>query len=139
VATATRPAHGFHSTWTLVDGVRVHARAVPTPRGGRPPVVLGARTRGVPPVPDAHRTAPRTAARQIARSLRDFLREDPLQALILARDVLDAGPARMWATLRAALRDPIETKLARLTVPTLVLRGAVERSSQPAGRGRRPP
>ena len=68
----------------------------------------------------------RTAARQIARGLRDFLREDPLQVPILARDVLDAGPARVWATLRAALRDPIETKLPRVTVPTLVLRGALE-------------
>jgi pimeloyl-ACP methyl ester carboxylesterase len=205
---APGPAHGFHSTWTLVDGVRVHARAVTTSRGGRPPVVLvhglavshrylmptarllaahhdvhvvdlpGFGLSGSPgralDVPehatalagwlDANQLGPvvllgnsfgcqvlvelvarepqrcaalvlssptvdphaRTAARQIARGLRDFLREDPLQALILARDVLDAGPARVWATLRAALRDPIETKLPRLTVPTLVLRGALE-------------
>jgi pimeloyl-ACP methyl ester carboxylesterase len=68
----------------------------------------------------------RTAARQIARGLRDFLHEDPLQVPILARDVLDAGPARVWATLRAALRDPIEAKLPRVSIPTLVLRGAVE-------------
>jgi pimeloyl-ACP methyl ester carboxylesterase len=68
----------------------------------------------------------RTATRQIARGLRDFLHEDPLQIPILARDLLDAGPARVWATLRAALRDPIETKLPRVRVPTLVLRGALE-------------
>jgi len=68
----------------------------------------------------------RTAARQIARGLRDLLREDPLQVPILARDVLDAGPARVWATLRAALRDPSATNLSRLAVPTLVLRGALE-------------
>jgi pimeloyl-ACP methyl ester carboxylesterase len=68
----------------------------------------------------------RSATRQIARGLRDLLREDPLQVPILARDLRDAGPARVWATLRAALRDPMEIKLPRLTIPTLVLRGAVE-------------
>ena len=68
----------------------------------------------------------RTAARQILRWLRDLLREDPLQLPFLLRDIRDAGPARVWATFRAALRDPIDEKLPQLTVPTLVLRGAVE-------------
>jgi pimeloyl-ACP methyl ester carboxylesterase len=205
---APRPADGFHSSWTMVDGVRVHARVAATSQRRPPPVVLvhglavshrylmptaqllaahhdvyvvdlpGFGLSGDPgpalDVPehaaalagwlDANGLGPavllgnsfgcqvlvelvtrepercaalvlsgptmdphaRTAARQIARGLRDFLREDPLQVPILARDVLDAGPARVWATLRAALRDPIEAKLPRLTVPTLVLRGAVE-------------
>lgn len=68
----------------------------------------------------------RTAPRQILRWLRDALREDPMQLAFLPRDFLDAGPLRIWATLRAALRDPIENKLPRLIVPTLVLRGANE-------------
>ncbi len=204
---APRPADGFHSTWTTVDGVRVHARVATQP-GRRSSVVLvhglavshrylmptarllaahhdvyvvdlpGFGLSGDPgpalDVPehaaalaqwlDANRLGPavllgnsfgcqvlvelvtrepqrcaalvlsgptidphaRTAARQIARGLRDFLHEDPLQLPILARDVRDAGPARGWATLRAALRDPIETTLPRVSVPTLVLRGALE-------------
>lgn len=204
---APRPADGFHSSWTMVDGVRMHAR-VATQQGRRASVVLvhglavshrylmptaqllaahhdvyvvdlpGFGLSGDPgpalDVPehaaalagwlDANGLGPavllgnsfgcqvlvelvtrepercaalvlsgptidphaRTAARQIARGLRDFLHEDPLQVPILARDVLDAGPARVWATLRAALRDPVETKLPRVTVPTLVLRGALE-------------
>ena len=204
---APRPADGFHSSWTMVAGVRVHAR-VATRQGRRSSVVLvhglavshrylmptarllaahhnvyvvdlpGFGLSGDPgpalDVPehaaalaqwlDAHELGPavllgnsfgcqvlvelvtrepqrcaalvlsgptidphgRTAARQITRGLRDLLHEDPLQVAILARDVLDAGPARVWATLRAALRDPIETKLPQVTVPTLVLRGALE-------------
>jgi pimeloyl-ACP methyl ester carboxylesterase len=205
--TAPRPGHGFHSSWTLVDGVRVHARAA-TQQGRGSAVVLvhglAVSHRYLMPtaqllaahhdvyvvdlpgfglsadpgpaldVPEhaaalagwleANQIGPavllgnsfgcqvlvelvsreperctalilsgptidphaRTASRQIARGLRDLLREDPLQVLVLARDVLDAGPARVWATLHAALRDPIETKLPRVTVPTLVLRGALE-------------
>ena len=68
----------------------------------------------------------RSARQQILRGLRDLAHEDPVQLPILVRDILDAGPARVWATLQAALRDPIEDKLPLLTVPTLVLRGALE-------------
>ncbi|MEP6696163.1 MAG: alpha/beta hydrolase [Pseudonocardiales bacterium] len=68
----------------------------------------------------------RTAARQAGRWLRDAMREDPMQVGLLLRDVRDAGPGRVWATLHAAVRDHIEDKLPRLSVRTLVLRGAVE-------------
>lgn len=60
------------------------------------------------------------------RWLRDALREDPLQAGILARDVRDAGVRRIWATLREAVADPVADKLPRVTAPGLVLRGGVE-------------
>ena len=205
---APRPDHGFHSAWTMVGGIRVHARVSATQQVGRPAVVLvhglavshrylmptaqllaadhnvyvvdlpGFGLSGDPGPAldvtehatalagwlDANRLGPavllgnsfgcqvlvelvtrepkrctalvlsgptidphaRTAARQTAGGLRDLLHEDPLQLPILARDVLDAGPTRVWGTLRAALQDPIETKLPRVTVPTLVLRGACE-------------
>ena len=68
----------------------------------------------------------RTAARQVLRWLRDTAREDPLQLPILARDLRDAGPRRVAATLGHALRDPIEAKLPLVGVPVLVTRGASE-------------
>jgi pimeloyl-ACP methyl ester carboxylesterase len=52
--------------------------------------------------------------------------EDPLQAPILLRAVRDAGPPRIVATLRHAVRDRIEDKLPAIGVPTLVTRGGVE-------------
>jgi pimeloyl-ACP methyl ester carboxylesterase len=70
--------------------------------------------------------AARSATRQVLRWLRDALREDPLQALILLRDVRDAGPRRVVATLRHAVRDRIEDKLPAVAVPTLVVRGGIE-------------
>ncbi len=68
----------------------------------------------------------RSATRQIIRALRDWLHEDPVQLPIQLRDIYDAGLARVWFSLRAALRDPVADKLPQLTVPTLVLRGEVE-------------
>ena len=68
----------------------------------------------------------RTAPRQVLRWLRDTAREDPLQLPILVRDVRDAGPRRVAATLGHALRDPIEAKLPLVGVPALVTRGASE-------------
>lgn len=73
----------------------------------------------------------RTAARQVGRWLRDLLREDPAQLPILVRDVREATPGRVWATLHLALRDPVEAKLPRLQMPTLVLRGAKEPIAPP--------
>ena len=68
----------------------------------------------------------RTVTRQVLRWLRDTVHEDPLQAPILLRDVRDAGPRRVVATLRHAVRDRIEEKLPAVAVPTLVTRGGVE-------------
>jgi pimeloyl-ACP methyl ester carboxylesterase len=66
----------------------------------------------------------RSAARQVARWLLDVPREDPRQAPMLVRDVRDAGPARVAATLRESLSDLVERKLPRLRMPTLLVRGA---------------
>lgn len=70
--------------------------------------------------------AARSAVRQALRWLRDVPHEDPRQAGVILRDVRDAGPRRVLATLRHAVRDRIETKLPGIAVPTLVTRGGVE-------------
>lgn len=71
-------------------------------------------------------TRARSAPRQILRWLRDLPREDPSQAPILLRDVLDAGPPRIARTFQISLRDPIERKLPVVGVPVLVTRGGRE-------------
>ncbi|BCJ55367.1 hypothetical protein Asp14428_68420 [Actinoplanes sp. NBRC 14428] len=53
----------------------------------------------------------------------DLLAEDPRQAAILARDVWDARPWRVWATLGHSVHNRIEADLRRVAVPTLVLGG----------------
>lgn len=70
--------------------------------------------------------AARSATAQVLRWLRDAAREDPFQAPILLRDTRDAGPGRVLATLRHAVRDRIEEKLPRLPMPALVVRGGRE-------------
>jgi pimeloyl-ACP methyl ester carboxylesterase len=52
------------------------------------------------------------------------LRHEPLASIVTqGSDYLRAGPLRTLATLRHALRDPIERKLPRLAVPVLLVRG----------------
>lgn len=203
---APRTAHGFRSTWTDVDGLRIHARTPSAPPPGAPTVVLvhglavshrylmplaaalapdhdvrvvdlpgfgltydpgrvltvaeqsaalGAwlRTERVDRVvllghsygaqvvthlaahdPGLVRAlvlagptmdlAARTAPRQIARWLRDTLREPPAQLPLMLADLRDAGPRRIALTLRDALADPVEDHLAAVAVPTLVVRGS---------------
>ncbi|MFI5928203.1 alpha/beta fold hydrolase [Micromonospora sp. NPDC051543] len=57
------------------------------------------------------------------RWLVDTLREAPLQAPILVRDIWDARPWRVFATLSHSVRNTIEADLVRITTPTLVLAG----------------
>lgn len=61
---------------------------------------------------------------QAARGCADLLVEDPRQALILARDLRDARPWRVWATLGHSVRNAIEDDLAAVDVPSLVIGGA---------------
>lgn len=61
---------------------------------------------------------------QLARWLRDLLREDWRQAPILLADVRDAGVRRIAGTLRHSVRDRIEVKLPAVQAPTLLVRGA---------------
>jgi 2-hydroxy-6-oxonona-2,4-dienedioate hydrolase len=66
--------------------------------------------------------AARSLPRQTWRWLRDLAKErpDPWARL---RDYRDAGPRRVLATYRLALRDPVEAKLPGVAAPTLVVRG----------------
>lgn len=66
----------------------------------------------------------RTAARLLLRWLRDAPRESPSQGPIMLRDYRDAGPRRALDVFRRMLEDPIEEKLPRVLVPTLVVRGS---------------
>jgi pimeloyl-ACP methyl ester carboxylesterase len=68
-----------------------------------------------------------TARGQIGRLLRDLLYEDSRQAPILAADIRDAGPRRILKTLRYAVNDHIDAKLPALRVPTLLVRGSLDR------------
>jgi pimeloyl-ACP methyl ester carboxylesterase len=68
-----------------------------------------------------------TARGQVGRLLRDLPHEDWRQAPILAADIRDAGPRRVVKTLRYAVTDHIDTKLAALRVPTLLIRGSLDR------------
>ncbi|MEU9740742.1 alpha/beta hydrolase [Micromonospora chersina] len=68
--------------------------------------------------------AARSRRGQIGRWLVDTVREAKWQAPILLRDVLDARPWRVFATLSHSVRNSIEADLVRVTAPTLVLTGA---------------
>ncbi|MEV7331517.1 alpha/beta hydrolase [Micromonospora sp. NPDC093244] len=57
------------------------------------------------------------------RWLVDTAREAPLQAPILVRDVWNARPWRVFATLSHSARNAIEADLVRVTAPTLVVAG----------------
>jgi pimeloyl-ACP methyl ester carboxylesterase len=60
---------------------------------------------------------------QVRRFLVDLTREAALQAPVLFRDIRDAGPHRVHATLAHSVHNPVERDLARITVPTLVVTG----------------
>ena len=68
--------------------------------------------------------AARSAVRQLWRLALDAPRERPSLVLIALRDYLRFGLRRGYRALRISLADPIEEKLPRLTVPTLVVRGS---------------
>ncbi|MER5338626.1 alpha/beta fold hydrolase [Micromonospora sp. NPDC002717] len=68
--------------------------------------------------------AARSRRGQLGRWLVDALREAPLQAPILLRDVVDARPWRVHATLAHSVRNGVEADLVRITAPTLVVAGS---------------
>ncbi|MEV5768784.1 alpha/beta hydrolase [Micromonospora sp. NPDC052213] len=68
--------------------------------------------------------AARSRRGQFGRWLVDALREAPLQAPILLRDVVDARPWRVHATLTHSVRNGVEADLVRITAPTLVVAGS---------------
>ncbi|MEW2427701.1 alpha/beta hydrolase [Micromonospora sp. NPDC047644] len=67
--------------------------------------------------------AARTRRGQFGRWLVDSLREAPLQAPILVRDVWNARPWRVLATLSHSVHNAIEADLVQITAPTVVLTG----------------
>ena len=66
----------------------------------------------------------RSAPRQMWRLLLDTTREPPSLIAIEGLDLLRAGLARSWRTLRHALDDPIEERLPGVRVPALVVHGS---------------
>ncbi|MCY1142828.1 alpha/beta fold hydrolase [Actinoplanes sp. Pm04-4] len=68
----------------------------------------------------------RTRRALIGRWLLDTQVEAPWQAPILARDVLDAKPWRVLATVGHSVRNAVEDDLVKLSVRPLVLAGALD-------------
>jgi pimeloyl-ACP methyl ester carboxylesterase len=68
--------------------------------------------------------AARSRRGQFGRWLVDTLREAPLQAPILVRDVVDARPWRVHATLSHSVRNGVEADLVRIAAPALVVTGS---------------
>lgn len=121
------PAHAAHLA-ALLDGAGLTRVAVGGHSFGaevaaalavaRPDLVAALILGG--PTADA---AARHRRGQAGRWTADLLVEDPWQARILARDVRDAKPWRVWATLGHSVRNAIEADLATVKAPTLVLGG----------------
>ncbi len=65
----------------------------------------------------------RQAWRQLLRLAGTALREPLGLFTIATADYLKARPWKVWSTFRFALNDPIEERLQRISVPTLVVRG----------------
>jgi 2-hydroxy-6-oxonona-2,4-dienedioate hydrolase len=74
----------------------------------------------------------RSVVRQLWLVARDTPREPLSLVPHVVRDYLKAGPVRILATLRDALRDRIEEKLAGVRVPVTVVTGERDPLSPPA-------
>jgi 2-hydroxy-6-oxonona-2,4-dienedioate hydrolase len=124
----------------LVEWMRV--------RGIHAPILLG-QSHGCQVVVEAVSRVPDLAAaiilnaptmlagsRTIHQQLWHVVQDSPREPLALvphvARDYLRAGPSRILGTLRDALRDRIEDKLARVRVPVVVTCGARDPVAPPA-------
>ncbi|GAA4606173.1 pimeloyl-ACP methyl ester carboxylesterase [Actinoplanes octamycinicus] len=70
--------------------------------------------------------AARSRRALIGRWALDLFVEQPWQAPVLARDVADAKPWRVLATVGHSVRNAIERDLRRLPVPPLVLGGSLD-------------
>jgi len=64
----------------------------------------------------------RSASRLALRWVRNAPRSSPRLAPTIVHDFIDAGAWRSMRTLRRALEDPVEEKLAEIEVPTLIVR-----------------
>ena len=70
--------------------------------------------------------AARSRRALVGRWFTDLFVEAPWQAPVLARDVADAKPWRVLATVGHSVRNAIEGDLCRLPVPPLVLGGSLD-------------
>jgi pimeloyl-ACP methyl ester carboxylesterase len=77
-------------------------------------------------------TGSRTMHEQLWRVVQDTPREPIALVPHVARDYLRAGPLRIIATLRDALRDRIEDKLPNVRVPVTIMCGARDPVAPPA-------
>ncbi|GIJ79041.1 Lysophospholipase, alpha-beta hydrolase superfamily [Micromonospora phaseoli] len=66
----------------------------------------------------------RSRRAQVGRWLVDTTREALWQAPVLLRDVVDARPWRVWATLSHSIHNRVEDDLTRIAAPTVVVTGA---------------
>lgn len=73
----------------------------------------------------------RTWPRLIARWLRNSVNEDPRMLPLNIADYVDAGPRRVMTAFRESIRDRIEDRLPDITVPTLVVRGELDKMGPP--------
>jgi pimeloyl-ACP methyl ester carboxylesterase len=64
----------------------------------------------------------RSATRLALRWIRNAPHSSPRLAPTIVHDFIDAGPWRSMRTLRRALEDPVEEKLAEIEAPTLIVR-----------------
>ncbi|MFC7529611.1 alpha/beta fold hydrolase [Actinoplanes sp. GCM10030250] len=64
----------------------------------------------------------------------DLFVEQPWQAVVLARDIVDAKPWRVLATLGHSVHNAVERDLRRLPVPPLVLGGSLDPVAPPRWR-----
>ena len=74
----------------------------------------------------------RSIGAQLLRVAVDAPREPPSLVPHVARDYLRAGPVRILATLKDALRDRMEDKLPAVRVPVTIVTGARDPVSPPA-------
>jgi pimeloyl-ACP methyl ester carboxylesterase len=65
----------------------------------------------------------RSRVGMIGRWLLDLTREDPRQIPIMLRDMYDARPRRVLATLGHSVRNVVEARLLQVKAPTLLIRG----------------
>jgi pimeloyl-ACP methyl ester carboxylesterase len=94
----------------------------------RDPAVASALVLNAPTMVAEHRTV----LGQLSRVALDTPREPLALVPHVARDYLRAGPLRILATLRAALRDRIEDKLPDVHMPVSIVTGERDPVSPPA-------
>ena len=140
----SRPMRGHRSLGELADSLIewLHVRGIAAPllvgqshgcqviveAVSRAPELASALVLNAPTMPAAHRGV----WAMLGRVALDAPREPLSLVPHVVRDYLRAGPLRILATLKDALRDRIEDKLPAIGVPVTILTGARDPVSPPA-------